>query len=190
MDLIRGGEESEAVDGPVANANAAQTQQPQPIADWMVTAIVLEGTLNVVRLVIMPRFMHKGHEVVIVGDYVLTPQLSPMGFRIIIDNAAAAAGRAVAGFLKGGKTIGINPQAVMNTIDLVVEAVKRKLAGGLLSPDGKTRQISGVEKNGVMKGDLNEFLNLKANALQIPDEEEPEAEIPPEAAPRELKLDF
>lgn len=188
-------DESQAAQAPVK-------QQPEVIPDFMVTAVVLAGTLNVVRLLVMPRFTGKGQhqEVIMIGDYVFAPGMDPNGFKIIIDNAAAAAGRAVAGFLKGGKTIGANPQTIMSICDLVIEAVRRKLQGGILSPDGKTRQIAGVEKNGVMKGDINEFLNMPNQAAQkqlvLPEgatEEAPTeapSEKPEEEAPRELKLDF
>lgn len=169
----------------------------------MVTATVMPGTLNVVRVIIMPRFQHKGGgDIVHVGDYLFVPGMTPEFFKIMIDISLNAAGKAAAGFMKGGKQIGVNPSAALSVIDLVIEAVKRKVAGAILSPDGKTKSISGVEKNGVIKGDITEFLNLKVNGSGgvvdpggevmptdegIPDEEPGSEQEPPA---RTLQLDF
>ncbi len=160
---------------------------PAPQPDWSLIAMIVNGTINVVRIAIAPRLVHKGHEVIIVGDYVFHPRMDPRMFKATIDLSCAAAGRAAAGFAKL-KVVVINPEAIFGVADMAIEATRRKLSSAIIGPDGN-RQVE-MDKDGTIKGDINEILSLSVSNGQPPTfEPAPEGSPAPDPEP-EIKLDF
>lgn len=170
---------------------------PAPHADFLVAAIVVEGTLNVIRVIITPQYLNKGHKVIVVGDFVFHPNMQPIIFKSTVDVACGAAGRVAAGFMKPGKTVGINAEAIFSTVDLVIEAVRRKAASAIVGPDGK--RVLPLGEHGVLQGSISEVLNLAVNGSpEIPKLQEGAPDGPainedPEGwaeRPPEIVLDF
>lgn len=153
--------------------------------DYNLVAMVMPGTINVIRLGLVKPGQK---EAILVGDFGYLPNLDPNLYFGFMTGCAEAAARAVAGVLKDGHHVVVDGASIKNTTDAVVKAVMRKAQSSIIAPDGKSRTLN-VDKNGAIPGDIREVLGLDS----LPGETKVEPPIVDVAdtlpKPKEIKLE-